>query len=136
MKTLKDSISESRGINEGFNATKIVGVLNEIKNVVLDPRKGKRALQQAFDGSVKGAALEGWRVFTLKFCEWLLQASEDEDLFKKVINNWQEASGYQDILDEINDEYEDLDDYDYFTNLWSDIVYGLTKSHVNWENII
>lgn len=137
MKTLKDNINESLHINEGFNAAKIISVLNEIKNVVSDPKKGRRAIWQAFDGHIERSdAWEGWRVFTLKFCEWLLSASEDKDLFRRLVNDFKAASGYQDIMDEINDKYEDLDSYDFFDELWPDIVYSLTKSNVNWENII
>ena len=136
MKSLKDCINEAR-VNESFNASKIISVLNEIKTIVSNPKKGRKAIWQAFDGQTENEAdVEGWRVFSLKFCDWLLGASTDESLFKRIINNWEESSGYEDILDEVTDKYSDMDVYDVFPELWQDIVYSLTKSHVDWNSIV
>lgn len=135
MKTLQESISESI-VNEGFNASKIISTLNEIKAIVSDPKKGRKAIWLAFDGATEHQEdCEGWRVFALRFCEWLLSVADDKDMFKTIINNWEESSGFEDILDEVTDKYSDMDVYDPFPEVWPDIVYSLTKSHVNWDSI-
>lgn len=143
MKSLSKRLNESL-ITEGKAVDDLKKVLSDAIKILSNKSKGQKAFMDWQDEEGEGAdknAAEGWRVMTLKFSQWILDFLNDpgiDDEEKAIgLQNWVEATGYEDLVDEISKKYGKYDEYDTFSEFIGDIyVYVLDNSTLDIESMI